>query len=277
MDFDFQHIAVPFRMQPGLRRMPPGARHLTPLQAGSALYAEKDAVLRAAQMPLAVADFDPSPALNTLEQTARQTPGVVLPAGTPGIRDLALAVQEDFAILDSQGRVPWMCVCTPSHWAPEDKLGRSLAEIHAPVADNAALQAATPALVALATSGQAWERFVWTLTPSARHDQHPRRHPRSPWPADAAPQDAEAFVHQCFLRVERQTFLPVRGPDGTPAHQAVFTIRVMLQALSEAVATPAQARRLHDALASMTDAAAEYKSLTAVRAPVLRWLSRRMS
>ncbi|MDO9089766.1 MAG: DUF3445 domain-containing protein [Rubrivivax sp.] len=277
MDFDFQHIAVPFRMQPGLRRMPAGLHHLTPLQAGSALHTEKRAVLRAGQMPLALADFDPTPALRSLEQAARQTPGVALPPSPPDVRDLALAVQEDFAILDHQGRVPWMCVCVPSHWAPEDKLGLSLTAIHAPVADNAALQAATPALLALATGGQAWERFVWTITPSARYDQHPRRHARSPWPVDAAPREADAFARQCFLRVERQTFLPVRGPEGAPAHQAVFTIRVMLQALSEAVATPAQARRLHDALDSMSEAAAQYKNLTAARGPVLRWLSQRMA
>lgn len=277
MDFDFQHIAVPFRMQPGLRRMPAGLHHLTPLRAGSALHTEKLAVLRAGQMPLALPGFDAAPALRSLEQAARQTPGVVLPACALDALDLALAVEEDFAILDRQGHVPWMCVCTPSHWAPEDKLGLSLAAIHAPVADNAALQAAAPALTALATGGQAWERFVWTLTPSARYDQHPRRHTRSPWPADTDPKSADAFVRQCFLRVERQTFLPVPGPDGGAGYQAVFTIRVMLQALDEAVATPAQARRLHDALASMSDAAAHYKNLTVARGPVLRWLSQRMA
>jgi hypothetical protein len=32
--------------------------------------------------------------------------------------------------------IPWLAVALPSHWAPEQKVGRSFAEVHAPVADN---------------------------------------------------------------------------------------------------------------------------------------------
>ena len=39
MHLDFTDIAVPFRMQPGLRRLPPGARHLSALDPAGALFA----------------------------------------------------------------------------------------------------------------------------------------------------------------------------------------------------------------------------------------------
>jgi hypothetical protein len=63
MDFDFRHIAVPFRMQPGLQRMAPCAAHVTPLHRRSALYAEKQHVHRAGQARLCLPGFDPAPAL----------------------------------------------------------------------------------------------------------------------------------------------------------------------------------------------------------------------
>jgi hypothetical protein len=59
------------------------------------------------------------------------------------------------------------------------------------------------------------------------------------------------------------------------AGQAVFTIRVMLQPLDEAVAGAAEARRLHDALASMSDAVLAYKGLAPARERLLAWLAAR--
>ena len=257
MDFDFSQIAVPFRMQPGLRRLAEHEVRLTPLDTGSTLYAQKRAVLEAGQSRHAVPGFDPSAALRAIAARA--------PATDPHL-PLELAFQEDFAVLDgATGTLPWLCVCVPSHWAPEDKLGLDFAAVHSPVADNAALVAASQQLVALATSGDCWERFVWTISPSPRHDQHPRRHARTPWPATAEP---EGFASQCWLRAERQMFFPV----GQDTRQAVFAIRVMLQPLAQAVQAPGAAARLRDSLASMSQAVLDYKNLSAARDRLLPWL-----
>ncbi|MFD0668438.1 heme-dependent oxidative N-demethylase subunit alpha family protein [Ramlibacter sp. MAHUQ-53] len=262
MDFDFARIAVPFRMQPGLQRLPAGARHLTALDPASALAAGKRAVLAAGASRACVPGFDPRPALAAI---ARQAAAEGLPFEGP----LELAFEEDFAVLDgATGTLPWLCVCAPSHWAPEDKLGMDFAAAHAPVGDGDRLRAAAASLVALATGGERWERHVWTVSPSGRHDQHPRRHAPPAWPADGDPQ---AFAAGCWLRVERQTFFPVGG--GT--RQAVFTIRVQLQPLAEAVDTPDKARRLHDSLASMSEAVLAYKGLTVARPRLLAWLAHR--
>lgn len=259
MDFDFSQIAVPFRMQPGLRRV--DTMRLTPLAAEGRLHAEKQSVLKSGQSRLAMPGFDPAPALAAIAEVSAGywRPDAELP--------LELAFEEDFAVLDgATGTLPWLCVCVPSHWAPEDKLGLDFAAVHRPVADNAALTGASQHLVALATSGACWERFVWTVSPSARHDQHPLRHPRPAWPATP---DPEAFARQCWLRAERQAFFPV----GRGTRQAVFSIRVMLQPLAEAVSDPDTARRLHDSLASMSPAVLDYKGLGVAREPLLRWLA----
>jgi hypothetical protein len=265
MDFAFDRIAVPFRMQPGLQRLHAGTPQLTPLRPGSALHAEKLEAVQAGLSRHAVPGFDPSPALESIAEHAASI-------GSAGRFDaknpLELAFEEDFAVLDgATATLPWLCVCVPSSWAPEEKVGLDFLALHAPVADNAALLAASKQLVQLVTAGDRWERFVWTLSPSPSHDQHPHRHPRAPWPSTP---DDEAFASQCFLRAERQTFFPV----GRGTQQAVFTIRVMLQPLAQAVDTADKAQRLHDALASMSDAVLAYKNLTAARPPLLRWLQR---
>jgi len=258
MDFDLLSVTVPFRMQPGLRRLD-GARHLTALVPGSELWQEKQQVLASGASRLCVPGFDPQPAIAAiLERAAAE--------GITAREPLELAFAQDFAVLEGAGTtLPWLCVCLPSHWAPEDKLGRPFVAVHAPVADNQALLAAGRQLVQLVTGGGEWERFVWTISPSGRHDQHPHRHPRVGWPDTA---DVAQFARQCFLRAERQTFFPVPGQPG----QAVFTIRVMLQALTDAVRTPAEAARLHASLASMSEAVLRYKNLAAARDRLLGWL-----
>lgn len=263
MDFDFQHIAVPFRMQPGLRRLDRGEPQLTALVAGSQLHQEKLQVVQAGQCFHSQPGFNTRPALAAIAAQAR-VQGLAMSLSAQDA--LPLAFEEDFAVLDGNtGQLAWLCVCAPSHWAPEHKLGLDFAAVHAPVADNARLQAAASRLVQLATSGERWERFVWTLSPSARFDQHPVRQPRTAWPAELPVQD---FAAACWLRAERQTFFPV----GQGTRQAVFTIRVMLQPLPQAIRTPQDARRMHDSLASMSDDVLAYKNLTAARAPLLRWL-----
>lgn len=179
---------------------------------------------------------------------------------------LSLAFAEDFAIVDGRdGSIPWLAVTLPSFWAPEEKVGRHFAQVHAPVADNALLIKASDALVRTVTGPERWERFVWTLTPHTRLHAHPDRVDPDRW-AGIPLQRIGEFA---WLRSERQSFIPVAG-----ASQAVFTILVGLTPLQEAVTVPGRAQRLHHALASMSPAVLEYRGLAAVRQPLLDWLAR---
>jgi dimethylamine monooxygenase subunit A len=313
MAFDFDTaIQAPFRMQPGLRRLAPGAPQLTPLAAGGRHQREKLAVLSAfwSQALLQEPGFDPGPALAGLaDHAAREHPqawawdgrtaharhlGVSVDAkgevielqrGRFGLGDelsrclrqlppgwrltglLSLAFAEDFAVVDGRhGTIPWLAVALPSFWAPEEKVGRHFAEVHAPVADNALLLKAADALVRTVTGPERWERFVWTLTPHTRLHAHPDRVDPARWSGIDLPTIGE----RSWLRTERQTFIPLPGSG-----QAVFTILVELQALAEATAAAGRAQTLHDALASMSPAVLDYRGLGAVREPLLHWLAER--
>jgi hypothetical protein len=314
MGFDFDAaVTVPFRMQPGLRRLADGALQLTPsvtpIRDRARHLNEKLAVLRAfaAEALCATPAFDPGPAIDALAaQAAAEHPevwavdaagcharalgwavapdaspvdeggvwpevGACLAALAPAWRRsalLALAFVEDFAIVDAaSGCVPWIAAALPSAWSPRAKVGRRFAAIHAPVADNRLLLAAGDALLRMVCAEPRWERFVWTVTP------HPRLHAL---PAHLDPAgwqhalDAAALPALAWFRTERQTFIPV--PD---AAQAVFTIAVQVQPLEQAVDSPRRARRLHDAIASMSPAVIAYRGLAPVREPLLRWLAAR--
>jgi hypothetical protein len=304
MPFDFAAVTSPFRMQPGLRRIVSGTPQLTASRPGSRALTEKLAVLASHAEQALVADpgFDPGPALAALcAHAALEHPAAfgggngswhahalgcslhgdelrfdgtaeigaclqALPARWRLAGLLALAFEQDFAVLDAAtGLIPWLCVCLPSHWAPEDKVGRLFAEVHAPVADNATLLAASEALARLVTGPQRWERFVWTISANSRLHQHPLRSPRNSWSPHATP---DALAAQAFFRTEHQTFLPLpeRG-------QAVFTIHVESRPLPEAVTTMDRARRLHDALASMSPAVLAYRGLTEAQPRLLAWLA----
>jgi dimethylamine monooxygenase subunit A len=180
---------------------------------------------------------------------------------------LCLAFEEDFAVLDARtATVPWLAVCLPSRWAPEDKVGRHFAAIHAPVADNAVLLAAGESLARLVTGSERWERFVWTISADPRLHQHPARND-TVWPAGS---DADALAARASFRSERQTFIPIAG-----AARAVFTIRVASAPLVAAVTSASDAARLHAALESMSADVLAYKGLADARHRLLDWLDSR--
>ncbi len=182
---------------------------------------------------------------------------------------LSLTFAEDFAIVDAaDGRLGWLAVCLPSHWAPEEKIGLRFAEVHAPVADGDLLRRSGDALLALVTAEQRWERFVWTVADHPRLHAHPQRVDPQRW--SQPPASGNLGLPPAWFRSERQTFIPV------PARrQAVFTIHIDVQPLAAAVAAPGRAQRLADAVASMSPAVLDYRGLTPVRDALLHWLAAR--
>lgn len=174
---------------------------------------------------------------------------------------LCLAFAEDFAVVDGRdATIPWLAVALPSHWAPEEKIGRHFAEVHAPVADNALLLKASDALTRMVTAPGAWERFVWNVTSHPRLHAHPARFDERRW--------AITPVESAWFRTERQTFIPL--PE---ARQAVFTIAVDVQPLRDVAALPGRAAKLHEAIATMSPAVLAYRGLAGVRDALLARLA----
>jgi len=295
-------------MQPGLRRLAEASHQLHPNARDSPHLLEKLQAL-AAPAPSALqcaAGYDPRPGLHALAaHAAAEHPtafawdgrtacaralgwsvcdddarpigaapmaevGCCLAQLAPAWRLtglLSLAFAEDFALIDGRtAQIPWLAVALPSHWAPEQKVGLHFAQVHAPVADNSVLLAAGDALARLVSAPTRWERFVWTVTPRPKLNAHPALQPAAPWRAA----DADGVAAQAWWRTERQTFIPV--PQSA---LAVFTILVDCQPLAQAIDSDVKAQRLHDAIASMSPAVLQYRSLSAVHRPLLDWLARR--
>ncbi len=129
-----------------------------------------------------------------------------------------------------------------------------------------------------------FERFVWSLNPTAALDRHPRAagvsgRPPGPGVADrsaearaafsAAPAgDAAGPIDATWFRVERQTTLPF--PD---ARVALFLIRVLVAPLREVLAAePGRAARLAASIRSMSPEVAAYKGVAGGGPALLRAL-----
>jgi hypothetical protein len=309
MPFDFSAVTSPFRMQPGLRRLADQTPQLTPNRLGERALAEKVDVLthHHEQALLCQPDFDFRPALRALSAKAcAEHPGAfswdgelnwhaknlgwiligeeIRGDGAPEIGAclravpplwrpcalISLAFAEDFALIDgATTTVPWLAVCLPSRWSPEEKIGQPFAQIHAPVADNESLVAASEHLARLVTGSVAWERFVWTITIDPGLSQHPKRSLATSWP-DEVRADAQAIAQLAHFRTERQTFIPL-----IEHHQAIFTIHVQSQPLLQAISSSDSAMRVRGALATMSPAVLEYRGLTSARDRLVHWLTSR--
>ena len=302
--FDFDAaVSSPFRMQPGLRRLPAGSTQLTPLALGSPHHREKLAVLSAywPQALLVRDGFDASPALDALQRhAAAEHPGAW---HWDGHRAHALALG---TAVDDSGHI--------EHGAQSDEVARCLAGLPPAWRQVGLLSLAFAEDFALVDGRDGTIPWLAVTLPShwapeTKVGQHfasvhapvadnsllvnasasltrlvcgPERWERFVWNVTDQPRlhahparsTRERWLHtaveQAWWRTERQTFIPL--PEQM---LAVFTIHVQVQRLADVIHTPQRARALHGAIASMSAAVLAYRGLQAVQAPLLDWLDGR--
>lgn len=173
--------------------------------------------------------------------------------------ELGGAWAPDFLLLspDADGEMVFRggCVCFPTSWAPEEKLGRPVTGIHAPVPTlNAALGRRIRDYLARVPAGALGERENWGLAATPELNLHPA--------LDRPRLTAAATPATTWLRVERQAFVPLPANGGV-----AFLIRLELERLDRlATADLAAAWALAAALDSMPAEVAAYKGLEAARA-----------
>jgi len=308
MSFDFSLVSAPFRMQPGLRRIPDGAPQLTPSRLGGRHLREKMAVLAAFadEALVAAPGFDATAAMRAI---AAEAPAAFLIDET-GCRAplLGWSVENGDARAASDGRLPsdsdpaigallralplalrptaLLCLAFEEDFAVIDGasatipwLAVCLPSHWAPASKVGRHFAEVHGPVAdnavLLAASDTLSRLVTDGSRWERFvwtlapDPHLHQHPaRGRTPW--AEGHGDEVAAQATFRSERQTFIPV-----SQTRQAVFTIRVQTTPLREAAALPEAAARLHAALASMSAAVLAYKGLDAVQPALLGWLAAR--
>ena len=186
-------------------------------------------------------------------------------AAKPALEAAALLVQEDLCLLqpDAAGTLilTGACLCFPSRWRLADKLGRPMLAIHAPVPGlNPKVGATIDRFLAGLKAGNIYSRTNWSLTTDPALFQ-PVALPHDP----VTPADAGARV---FYRVERQTLRLL-----TESGAVLFGIRVHQHALAAFAAIPEQRRALAAAVAALDPSLIEYKSMSAIKEAVVRYLT----
>jgi hypothetical protein len=182
----------------------------------------------------------------------------------------SLRTQEDWCLLDGfGGEVPLLvagCVCFPTRWILADKLGRSAAAIHGPVAfyDQQLAAPVDRFLGRLRVGAPVW-RANWNLV-----DDDALCQAYLPEPGrrlGCTPNNVADLVH---LRVERQTLrrLPASGA-------IAFGIGVHQEPLRALETAPEELSRLLSAIRALPPETFSYKGLAAFWPELEAWLMSR--
>lgn len=174
----------------------------------------------------------------------------------------ARLVQEDLVVLvERDGRV--VCgggsVCFPNRWDLASKVGRSMAEIHEPVAQlNADLADPIDKFLGRLTPQKSFWRLGWGILDTDELYQ------ATDGTAPPRPGDAPPEAH--YLRVERETLrrFPQTGC-------ILFTIHTFMSPIAGVPASH-DAARLADAIDGLPPAVAEYKQLDDSGPAIAAWL-----
>jgi len=170
---------------------------------------------------------------------------------TNSIVDLSLNLEEDIAILHN-GVLSAICFCFPSSWVPNTALGKTLEQIHAPVADGAQLRASSYKIsktISDPTLGS-FRRYVWTVTKNPSLSNHPL--------INSYYKDEDLSLNTLFFRIETQTTLPL--PDGSTA---VFFVNVNVIPLTSIWND--YKKVIMDSINSMSEEVLKYKNLVDIK------------
>lgn len=192
---------------------------------------------------------------------------------------LSSQVQEDVTVLQKDakgggaaGTPDWLCaahLCSPSHWAAEDKVGKNFFAIHVPVAGIERINAAAAQFVDAMIAKGPYVRFVWGFGTDARLNHHPDAPPgweAKEWKGRSF-QSRDDGQSPFILRVERQVVF------GLPEVSAsMFLIRVSFVDGEEIRRDPASREKMVSVLESMSEPALRYKGLLESRPAVIDWL-----
>lgn len=175
------------------------------------------------------------PSLHPLDAAARLVPD-----------DLVVMVERDGELVFGGGSV-----CFPNRWDLRSKLGRSMAAVHAPVAQlNEQLEQAVDSFFDRLEPDRSFWRLGWGILDTA--DGY------APIDGTAAPRPAHPTIDDLHVRVERETLRRF------PVHRAVlFTIRTYVTPFATVLDDADDRHAIARIVDAMPDDVRDYKDLSA--------------
>ncbi len=172
--------------------------------------------------------------------------------------DLVLMVERDGRLLFGGGSV-----CFPNRWDLRSKLGRTMAEVHEPVARlNDQLEVPVDRFFERLRPERSYWRLGWGLLDT--DDWF------TPIDGTAAPRRIDPAPGEMFLRVERETLR--RFPR---TNAVLFTIRTYVTPIDAAVTSSEERRGLAEALDAMPWDVRGYKDLSETASEIAAYLQQK--
>ena len=168
-------------------------------------------------------------------------------AHSSSIVNFSLNFVEDVAILH-KGILEAICFCYPSSWLPSERVGQSLTQIHAPVADGEILREKSQRIAESMATQHSFRRYVWTISTTGELSNHPKM-------IKPAVTDHTTFA-DLFFRTETQTTMEL-GDNET----SLFFVKVDTIPLSDLWHDTEKRQAIIDSVNSMTDSVLQYLSL----------------
>ena len=150
---------------------------------------------------------------------------------------------EDDILIMHEGRLEACFVAFASGWNAGDKQGKTLSELHNPVADNEILRKASDSIMRAMTSNKCYHRYTWGISPLGTLSNHPL-HNRPSYDT----------LDSLWLRVEHERTMAI-----TLGKTALFLIQVSTQPLTQVIKR--HGKLLKDSINSMTETVLTYKNL----------------
>lgn len=186
-------------------------------------------------------------------------------------------VQEDLVLLSADASATFVGghLCFANGWAISDRLGKSFIEIHqrTPSATMPSVESGARFLQNL-RPGRTYWRMSWNFKLSDQMDMTTKHKPA--YKADFAQraprltiQDVGASV---FIRIEKQTF--TRLPR---SQNLLFGIHTYNSSVAQEATDPARARSILEVLRAAPQDVKDYKAITPIETPLLRFLEARAS
>jgi dimethylamine monooxygenase subunit A len=183
------------------------------------------------------------------------------PAPLSRARQLGEAWESDILLMkaDDTGifRMVGGCLCFPSHWDLQDKMRKSMFDIHKPVPTlNENLGTPIDRFLERIKPGISWERFNWGLSRTPDLNQHPSRNlPRL---------DPLINLDDVWWRLEEQSLVALPASNGI-----LFGIKLRVLPLHEIKQNPSARLGMIQALKTMPDSIASYKGITPARSRLI--------